>query len=385
MLHIDQTNNRDFDFRGIDMRSRTLTILIIATLIAIIGILSIYSSTYQKEGRLWQIIYKRQIFWIILGLILYLVMSNFNYRRLWDATYFLYAFAIFLLCLVFILGIVRLGAQRWLKIAWFNFQPSELAKLISVIFLARYFSTKSIDDISLKTGRLGLWRSLILPFIFVAIPAGLIIEQPDLGSSAMIIFIFIVMLYLSGVRLRYVFIFLLLAILSLPLLWRFLRDYQKERLLVFLNPNIDPLGAGYTIIQSKIAIGAGGFFGKGWLSGTQSQLHFLPESHTDFIFATFAEEWGLAGSVALLFLYYLLIRQGIQIALRTGDHFGRLLALGISLMLGIQVFINIAMTLGFAPVVGLPLPLMSYGGSSIFITFISLGILANIDKRRAVF
>lgn len=155
--------------------------------------------------------------------------------------------------------------------------------------------------------------------------------------------------------------------------------------MVFLNPNIDPLGAGYTVIQSKIAIGSGGFWGKGWLSGTQSQLRFLPEAHTDFIFAAFSEEWGLLGGVVLLLLYYLLIRQGFLIARRTRDHFGKLMAFGISLLLSLQVMINIAMNMGFAPIVGIPLPLMSYGGSSMFVTFIALGILANIDKRRSVF
>jgi rod shape determining protein RodA len=171
----------------------------------------------------------------------------------------------------------------------------------------------------------------------------------------------------------------------MPLLWYVLRDYQKDRLMVFLNPNIDPLGAGYTLIQSKIAIGSGGLFGKGWLSGTQGQLRFLPESHTDFIFASFAEEWGFLGSVILIFLYYFLIREALTIAQRSGDHFAKLLALGIALMLGLQVFVNISMTMGLMPIVGLPLPLMSYGGSSVVVTFIALGILVNIDKRRAVF
>ena len=360
-------------------------ILIIAILIACIGILSIYSSTYQKEGEFWQLIYKRQILWFILGLIFFVLASNLNYRRLWDMTYFLYALALFLLFLVFVLGTVRLGAQRWLKFVWFNIQPSEIAKLAIVIFLAKYFSAKSIDDVSLQVNRMGIWRALVLPLLFVAIPVGLIIEQPDLGSGATVMLIFITMLYLAGVRFRYIFVFLLMIIVCFPVLWHFLRDYQRDRLLVFLNPNIDPLGAGYTVIQSRIAIGSGGFLGKGWLSGTQSQLRFLPESHTDFIFATFAEEWGFLGSCALLFLYYLLIRQGITIAQRSSDNFGRLLALGISLMLGLEVFINIAMNMGLAPVVGLPLPLMSYGGSSMFLTFISLGILANINKTRSVF
>lgn len=360
-------------------------ILFIALLIAGIGILSIYSSTYQREDFPWQDIYKRQIIWVLLGAIFFFIMSNFNYRHFWDWTYFLYALALLLLLLVFILGIVRLGAQRWLRFAWLNFQPSELVKLIVLIFLARYFSAKSVDNVSLAASGFGILRAVILPLIFVAIPMGLVIQQPDLGTATIIFFIFLSLLYLSRVRLRYILILLSVIILSFPILWHFLRGYQKERLLVFLNPNIDPLGAGYTVIQSRIAIGSGGFLGKGWLSGTQSQLHFLPESHTDFIFATFVEEWGLLGSALLLGLYYLLIRLGLLIAQRTSDHFGKLLAYGISLMLGIQACINIAMTLGIAPVVGLPLPLMSYGGSSILITFMALGILANIDRRRAVF
>jgi rod shape determining protein RodA len=363
----------------------SLKIIIIALLIALLGILSIYSSNYRKEGEFWQSIYQRQIVWVLVGLIVFQLFSNFHYRRIWDWTYFLYAITVLLLLLVFILGIARLGAQRWLKIAWFNFQPSEAAKLIVVIFLAKYFSQKSPDDVFLKAGKFGLIRALILPFLFVALPAGLIVEQPDLGSSAIIFFIFFATLYISNVRLKYIIIFLAVILLLLPLSWHFLRDYQRERIQVFLNPNVDPLGAGYTVIQSKIAIGSGGLFGKGWLSGTQSQLHFLPESHTDFIFATFAEEWGLFGGILLIYLYYLLIKQGIWIAERTNDHFGKLLSLGISLMLCFQVAVNIAMNLGLAPVVGLPLPLMSYGGSSVIATFAALGILVNIGKTRAVF
>jgi rod shape determining protein RodA len=368
----------------ISLKSSTI-ILIIALLISILGILSIYSSTYQKDSRNWQAIYKRQMLWVLLGLIIFFVVSRFNYRWLWDATYFLYSLAILFLLLVFILGVVRLGAQRWLRIAWLNFQPAEFAKLIVVIFLSRYFTRKSVNDISLISDKFGLMRGLIFPFIFVTIPIAFIFEQPDLGSASMMFFLFIAILYLTHVKLRYFFIFLLIVILPLPLLWHILRDYQKERLLVFLNPNIDPLGAGYTVIQAKITIGSGGIFGKGWLSGTQGQLHFLPESHTDFIFATFCEEWGLVGSLVLLFLYYFLIKHGFLVAQRTHDHFGSLLAFGISLMLGIQIFINIAMTLGLAPVVGLPLPLMSYGGSSVIVTFAALGILANIDRTRGVF
>lgn len=367
------------------MRSSFPFILIVAVLISIVGILSIYSSTFQREGELWQEIFKRQIIWLILGVILFMAMSNLDYRRLWDWTYILYGIVLLLLFLVFLLGIVRLGARRWLTFAGFNFQPSEFAKLIVVIFLSRYFSRKSVSDIYLPSRRFGILEGLVLPFVFVIIPVGLIMEQPDLGSAVLTLLVFIAMLYLSGLRFKYFLILLSAMLLPLPLFWHFLHDYQKERLIVFLNPNIDPLGAGYTVIQSRITIGSGGFFGKGWLSGTQSQLHFLPESHTDFIFASFAEEWGFLGCAVLLFLYFSLIREGLSIAQRTNDPFGRLLAFGISLLLSIQIFVNIAMTMGFAPVVGVPLPLMSYGGSSILATFISLGILANIDKKRMMF
>jgi len=363
----------------------TFKILIAALLIAVIGIMSIYSSASRKEGELWETLCQRQIIWVIIGLLAFWFFSNFNYRWLWDWTYFIYGIVIFLLLLVFILGIVRLGAQRWLKLMWFNFQPSETAKLITILFLAKYFSRKSVDDVALKASKFGLWRALILPFIFVGIPMFLIIEQPDLGSGAIVFLIFFIMLYLSNVKLRFIIIFLAILGLLIPLGWNFLRDYQRDRIMVFLNPNIDPLGAGYTVIQSKIAIGSGGFFGKGWLSGTQSQLKFLPESHTDFIFATFSEEWGLLGGVVLMGLYFFIIFQGIRTAQRTRDHYGSLLALGITLMFCIQACVNIAMTMGLAPVVGLPLPLMSYGGSSVLVTFIGLGIVANVSKTRAVF
>jgi len=367
------------------MNNKYFTILFTALLICGIGILSIYSSNYQKEGASWQLIYKRQILWVLLSLVLFFCVSGFNYRRLWDITYVLYGVILFLLILVFILGVVRLGAQRWIRFGWFNFQPSELVKLSVVIFLARYFSKKSINEAWLSVGRYGIMRAFILPFIFVALPVFFVIEQPDLGSGLLIMFIFVAMLFIAGIKLRYLLALMLIVGLFVPVFWHFLRDYQKDRLLVFLNPNIDPLGAGYTIIQAKIAIGSGMFWGKGWLLGTQSQLHFLPESHTDFIFSTFAEEWGFIGCIVLLSMYYLLIRQGINIAMNTNDYFGRLLAFGISLMFAIQVVVNISMNLGLAPVVGVPLPLMSYGGSSMFVNFIALGILVNIDRKRAVF
>ncbi len=367
------------------MRNSLLTIFIIALLISTLGILSIYSSTYQREGDLWQNIFQRQILWVLIGIVLFFIVSGLSYRWLWDWTYVLYIIAVLFLLLVIFLGQERLGAQRWLSFGWFNFQPSEFAKIVMTVFIARYFSRKSESSGSLISGRFGIFRGVLFPLFFVSVPFLLIVDQPDLGTGLVVLFLFVSMLYLTNVKLRYIIILLVLLILPTPFMWHFLRDYQKDRILVFLNPYIDPLGAGYTVIQSKIAIGSGGFFGKGWLSGTQSQLRFLPEGHTDFIFASFSEEWGFLGGLGLLFLYYLLIRQGLLIAKRTNDHFGKLMAYGISFMLSIQIFINIAMNMGLAPVVGIPLPLMSYGGTSVLITFISLGILANIDKKRAVF
>lgn len=356
-----------------------------ALAICCIGILSIYSSTYNKEGEFWQSLYQRQIVWTLIGVAAYAFLLRTNYRRLWDLTYVLYGVMLFFLMLVVAMGIARLGAQRWLRFGGFNFQPSEFSKLIIVIFMARYFSRKTIYDVSLRGAKFGVWRGLILPFIFVVIPAALIIDQPDLGSGMLVFVLFFIMLFLGNVKFRYILVVLCLLLACIPVSWNFLRPYQQQRVMVFLNPNSDPLGAGYTAIQSKIAIGSGTLLGKGWMSGTQSQLKFLPESHTDFIFATFTEEWGFAGGLVLLALYFMLVRQGMSIAEKTADHFGKFLALGIAAMLALQVVINVAMNMGLAPIVGLPLPLMSYGGSSVLVTFIALGILGNINRTRAVF
>lgn len=308
------------------------------------------------------------------------LLAQVSYRRLWDLAYPLYALGIALLLMVDLLGLVRSGAQRWLKVFWFNFQPSELMKLIVVIFLARYFCK---PNLRLRQGAedWGFTRAVLIPFGFICLPLLLIFKQPDLGTASFIFLIFIAMLFVAEVKLQYI-LFIFLGIISFtPLFLHLLKDYQKARLLVFINPNLDPLGAGYTIIQSKTALASGGLWGKGWLSGSQSQLHFLPESHTDFIFAAFAEEWGFLGSVLLLLFYYFLIRLALKITQRAPDYFGRLLSSGIALILAIQVLINIAMTIGLAPVVGLPLPLLSYGGSYIMVIFLAWGILANIEKK----
>ncbi|MFC1658087.1 rod shape-determining protein RodA [Candidatus Omnitrophota bacterium] len=354
--------------------------LLLSLLITGIGIITIYSSTLNSSYLSDNPLYLRQFSWSLLGLICLLGISRISYRRLWDGAYLFYIIGVVLLLIVAFAGLIRLGAQRWLKIFWFSFQPSELMKLVMVIFLARYFS-KQGSSLRKDARDWGFTRAVLIPFGFIALPFFLILKQPDLGTAIFIFLIFIVMLFIAQVNLKFILFILTGLILALPLTWQFLKDYQKTRLLVFLNPNADPLGAGYTIIQSKIAISSGGLFGKGWLAGSQSQLRFLPESHTDFIFATFAEEWGFAGSLVLLLLYYFLIRYALKIAQKAPDSFGRFLAGGIAMILSIQIMINIAMTIGLAPVVGIPLPLLSYGGSCTLMTFLSLGILINIEKR----
>ena len=350
--------------------------------IVFLSLLTLYSAAYSDGP--WQAssVFMRQLIWVALGWSAFFIFSRFHYRNLLSLAYPFYIVLILFLAAVLIIGGVRLGAQRWIKIWWFNFQPSEFVKIAVVLVLSQYFSRKEFGAINANASRLSFYRGLVLPFLIIALPFGLILKQPDLGTGLMILFIFLGMVYYSAVKMRYLIFILASGAAFSPIFWHFLKDYQRDRLLVFMNPNSDPLGAGYTVIQSKIAIGAGGFFGKGWLSGTQGQLNFLPEAHTDFIFGVFSEETGFIGAVLLIGLYYIMIQRVITISERANDEFGRLVSFGIGLMLAVQVYVNISMTLGFSPVVGLPLPLMSYGGSSMLATLICLGILYNIDNAK---
>ncbi len=352
-----------------------------ALLIVCVSLLTLYSAVYPKNLFDSSSIFFRQMIWVVVGWLSFYIFSHIYYRKLLSFIYPFYFVVIATLVLVLIVGGMRLGAQRWIKIWWFNFQPSEFAKIALILVLSHYFSRKGIDHIRLNVGSLSFLKGIILPFLIILIPFGLIVKQPDLGTAVLLMFIFLGMAYFSGVKLRYITLVLAAGVLLSPVFWHFLRDYQKDRILVFLNPNSDPLGAGYTIIQSKIAIGSGRLLGKGWLSGTQGQLNFLPEAHTDFIFGIYSEETGFVGALFLLGLYFLLIYEAFRITDKTNDNFGKLFSFGIGLMVAIQVYINISMTLGISPVVGVPLPLMSYGGSNMMVNFVCLGILRNIDKR----
>ncbi len=286
-----------------------------------------------------------------------------------------YAYIIYGLCLVLLIGIevagfIGKGAKRWVDVGGVNLQPSELMKLAVILALARYYHTVRAQDVN---------RMLLLvpPILIVMIPAAFILRQPNLGTATILITVGSILCFMAGVRARYFLIILACICAAAPVGWHFLHDYQKQRVLTFLHPEDDPLGAGYNIMQSIIAIGSGGFFGKGFLQGSQSQLDFLPEKHTDFIFTMIAEEFGFVGCCFVLMLYMILIGYGIAIALRCRHLFGSLLSVGVSAMLFIHIIINMMMVMGLIPVVGVPLPLLSYGGSIMISMLMGFGLMQN--------
>lgn len=340
-----------------------------ALAIFILGLSLLFSSTYPYK--LDYVL--KQVMWFLAGCLVFILMININYRRITGIGSIFYFLILFLLAAVLIFGSRRLGAQRWLTIGSLNIQPSEFSKIFITIALVQYMASR-------KNYR--SFKNALVPLLMIAVPFVLILKEPDLGTALMLVPVLFVLLYIWGMPLRYLFSMIICGVLSSPFAWFLLKDYQKDRLLVFMDPGVDPLGAGYTIIQSRIAIGSGGLFGKGWLSGTQNQLNFLAERHTDFIFSVAGEEWGLFGCLILIGLYYLLIRRAIMIADKTDDPCGRLLAVGLTVMIGIQFIVNLSMTMGFMPVVGLPLPLVSYGGSSLLVTMMALGLLESIAIHR---
>lgn len=353
------------------------TILFITFIIFMVGLLSIYSATKAKELPFKESFFLKQVSWMGIGILLLIFTISVSYQRFIDLAWLLYAVNIILLILVLVLGHIRLGAQRWFSIGGFAFQPSEFIKLSLILVLSNYVGAKK-DTMS-------DFRNLIIPSILLGIPFVLVLLQPDLGTALLLLPVFFSILLVGGANIKYLLGMVMIGLAGLPVFWHFLRDYQRQRLLVFVNPNVDPLGAGYTIIQSKIAVGSGGLFGKGWLNGTQNQLNFLPERHTDFIFSVIGEEWGFLGAMTLVFLYFMIAQRSFTISTLTSDLYGRLIATGIGMLIAFQVIINIAMTIGLMPVVGIPLPLVSYGGSSLIATLIAIGLLINVGLRRSTF
>jgi rod shape determining protein RodA len=352
------------------------TLIGMVLLIASIGILNLYSAT-SCGGDATPFCLK-QIFWLLIGLAVMLMVAFIEYRYYSDFAYIFYVLALVLLFGVLVYGIITSGAQRWVRIGSLSFQPSEFVKISLILVLAKFFQQPSTrEGYSLK--------DLPYPLLLLLLPMVLIIKQPDLGTAIILLLVFFSILIFVKVRWTSLLALLLGGGILLPLLWSFLKDYQKRRILIFFNPNLDPLGAGYHIIQSKIAVGSGGIIGKGFMEGTQSKLGFLPEQQTDFIFSALGEEWGLIGSLFLVGLYWVLILWGLRIAVHSKDRFGAILSFGVVAMLFWHIFINIGMVLGLMPVVGIPLPLLSYGGSFLFSTLIGIGLLLNVSMRRYLF
>ena len=352
--------------------------LFVMLLITGIGLLSIYSVNVPENTGSFPL-YLKQLFWIGLGLVVFFGVIMVDYHNLCRYAYLYYFLSLGLLVTVHFAGRVGLGAQRWISLGFFDIQPSELLKLSLLLVLAKDFAGRYSRQ------GLGLTQ-LPIPALLAAIPVLLVLKQPDLGTALAISFVFIVMVFMVRLKSRLVIFGILVSLMMFPFLWHLfwhsLKDYQRDRLLTFLDPMADPLGTGYHVIQSKIAIGSGGLIGRGFLEGTQSQLKFLPMGHTDFIFAVYAEAWGFLGVIVLLGLYLTLILWGVEVAYKAKDPLGSLIAGGAVAVLVFYLAINIGMTLGITPVVGLPLPLMSYGGSSMLTTMATLGLIMNVKMRR---
>ncbi|NBX65868.1 MAG: rod shape-determining protein RodA [Proteobacteria bacterium] len=334
-----------------------------------------FGALYSAAGGSWERWAEPQFIRFCIGFVGMMFVAVLDMKWIYRFAYPFWFLCIGLLFLVEVMGVIGMGAQRWLDLGFFNLQPSDLTKVAVVLAMARFYHDLTIDQIR----RL---KSLIVPFVITAVPAAVIILQPDLGTALMIVMIAAAMMFIGGAS-WWLFAGGIAAVGSAaPIAFHFLHDYQKKRVMTFLNPESDPLGAGYHITQSKIAIGSGGLHGKGYLEGSQANLNFLPEKHTDFIFTLLAEEWGFVGCILLLILFSFIFWQGYRIAFRSRSDFGRMLALGLVTNYAIYIVINIGMVTGILPVVGEPLPLISYGGTVMISTLFAFGMILNVAVNR---
>lgn len=353
-------------------------LLLLLLIVAAISILNLYSATYPIRDVGGSLIFVKQIYWFSIGFVVFLLMTTFNYHLLERFAYPVYFLSIALLIAVLFIGKVTSGSQRWLSMGPVSLQPSELAKVAVLIVLAKFFSENS----GFREYRL---RDLWQPFVLIGIPSILILKEPDLGTALLLVLVSLSVVLFVKVNWKSLSILVLSALSVAPFIWFNLKEYQKMRILTFIKPDMDPLGAGYHINQSKIAIGSGQLWGKGFLKGTQTRLNFLPEQHTDFVFSVLAEEWGFFGSVFLILLYMFLILWGLNIAKDSKDKFGSIMAVGVVAIVFWQVAINVGMATGLLPVVGIPLLFFSYGGSSLISSMALMGLLMNISMRRFMF
>ena len=354
------------------------TLLGISVGLILLGILTIYSATYSVSEHRASGLASKQFYWFLIGVVAMVAATTFDYHRVDHIAYPFYVVILTLLALVFIIGRSGGGSQSWLHQGVYTLQPSEFAKLAIVLALTKFLQY----DEPLGGYRL---RDLWMPFALATPMIVLTLIQPDLGTAVILIVVFFSMILMGGLRLRSLLCLGAAGLTFLPIAYHFLKPYQRNRIWTFLNPDLDPLGAGYHVIQSKIAVGSGRFFGKGFLNGTQNRLDFLPAQHTDFIFAVFAEEWGLIGCLILLGLYLALMIVALRAVSRAKDRIGALLAFGVLSIFFWHVVINVSMVTGLMPVVGIPLPLLSYGGSSMVSMMVAMGLLINVSMRRFTF
>lgn len=345
--------------------------LVLITLISSIGFLLLYSAA-GNSFMPWAL---KQIIRFAVGVGILLAIAITDIRFYFRSAYAFYGISFVLLLCVELMGFIGMGAQRWIDLYVIQIQPSELMKLALVLSLARYFQEVDYKQVSTI-------KKLIPPVLLMIVPAILVMRQPDLGTALVLLMTGACMLFMAGVSLWYFIAAGVMAVCSLPILWSFLHDYQKNRVLTFFDPSRDPLGAGYHITQSKIALGSGGFWGRGYGQGTQTHLNFLPEKQTDFIFTMFCEEYGFMGAILLLMLYLALLSYGVRVMMMANTTFHRLLALGVTFILFIYMFVNMAMVMGLLPVVGVPLPLVSYGGTAMLTLLMGFGLLFCVDLHR---
>ncbi|RJP73146.1 MAG: rod shape-determining protein RodA [Candidatus Abyssobacteria bacterium SURF_17] len=358
--------------RGFDYVTLTCALLLVLT-----GLLTVFSSAYKAGLGEVEHYFSRQMMWALLGLAAMMVAIIVDYRFMARFAYYFYAGTLALLVFLLFTGKEVQGAQRWIRVMGVNLQPSEFVKVSTLFVLARY-----LDDVREDIRRK---RFLVLAIVLAGVPSGLIVLQPDLGTGLVLVALLGGMLFAANANPRHLLALVISGFVMVPVFWHFLKDYQKARLLSFVNPNVDPLGSSYQVIQSKIAVGAGGLTGKGLLAGTQSQLNFLPEQHTDFIFSVFAEQWGFLGSCVLVALYLTLLFQSIKIARASRDFLGSMLVVGIITIMAFQVLVNLLMTVGLMPVTGIPLPFMSYGGSNLLAVMACVGLLLGVNTRSHIF
>ena len=361
------SRNADMSFKD-KCRNISWTYVFLIVLLACAG----FTVLYAAANGHWAPWASRQIMRFALGLLLLIAVAVVDIRIWFRYAYVFYGLVLCLLIYVQLFGHVGMGAQRWINLGFIQIQPSELMKIAVVLALSRYFHGATLQE----TGSVSY---MIAPSLMIAVPFVLVFLQPDFGTAVLIGTVGLVLFFLVGVQMWKFAAGLGIVLASLPITWHFMKDYQRDRVLTFLDPERDPLGKGYHILQSKITLGSGGIFGKGFLQGTQSRLNFLPEKHTDFIFTVLAEEFGLIGSTALLLLYLTIIFYGFFIAFKSTSFFGRLLALGLSTNLFLYVFINTAMVMGLLPVIGVPLPMISYGGTVMLTLMFSFGLIECVN------